>query len=129
MSTPDANLPGSRTRATPSIPSASAPQATDGRAEWFARAARDKKRLAAESRTRYSIQLELACEVPSLSEAWKHDRPAGTLWLLTAPHGARDCFRVLWGRFPTLEAARRAKRGIPRFFETGSNHPAVVSVR
>ena len=124
--------PGARTataRPSSPVPSASPPQATDGRAEWFARAARDKKRLAAESRTRYSIQLELACEVPSLSEAWKHDRPAGTLWLLTAPHGARDCFRVLWGRFPTLEAARRAKRGIPRFFETGSNHPAVVSVR
>lgn len=124
--------PGARTAtARPSSPleSASAPQSTDGPAEWTARAARDKKRLGAESRTQYSIQLELACEVPTLAEAWKYDRPVGTLWLLTTPHGARECFRVLWGRYPTLEAARRAKRGVPAFFETGSNHPAVVSVR
>ena len=130
---PDAgSAPGARTttaRPSPPLASASAPQATDGRAEWTARAARDKKRLGAESRTRYSIQLELACEVPSLAEAWKHDRPGGTLWLLTTRHGARECYRVLWGRYPTLEAARRAKRGIPAFFETGSNHPAIVSVR
>ena len=67
--------------------------------------------------------------MPSLAEAWKHDRPAGSMWLLTTSHGGRECFRVLWGRYPSIEAARRAKAKIPAFFATGSNHPAVVGVR
>jgi septal ring-binding cell division protein DamX len=78
---------------------------------------------------RYAIQLELACEVPSLAEAWKHDRPAGSMWLLTTRHGTRDCFRVLWGRYPSLDAAKAAKASAPAFFSTAANRPAVVSVR
>jgi septal ring-binding cell division protein DamX len=92
-------------------------------------AAKDQKRLASDGAVRYAIQLELACEVPSLAEAWKHDRPAGSMWLLKTRHGSRDCFRVLWGRYPTLDAAKRAKGAIPAFFTTASNRPAVVSVR
>jgi len=113
----------------PPVREASASASSGSRPEWLARAARDRKRLAGEASTRYAIQLELACEVPSLTEAWKHDRPAGTMWVLTTRHGARDCFRVLWGRYPTLDAAKRAKGGIPAFFTTSSNRPAVVSVR
>ncbi len=79
--------------------------------------------------THFAIQLELACEVPSLAEAWKHDQPAGSMWLLVTPHGGRDCFRVLWGRYRTREAAIQAKAGIPSFFVTPSNRPAVVAVR
>ncbi|MDQ2869536.1 MAG: hypothetical protein M3S32_02250, partial [Acidobacteriota bacterium] len=111
--------------AAPSLPAAPSPA---GRSEWLARAARDRARLKSGRATRYAIQLELACEVPSLADAWKHDRPAGSMWLLTSRHGSRDCFRVLWGRYRTLEAARRAKSGIPSFFSTPGNHPAVVSV-
>ena len=70
---------------------------------------RDRKRLEAEKKTRYAIQLELACETPSLAEAWKHDRPAGSMWLLSTQHAGRECFKVLWGRYPTLEAAKKAK--------------------
>jgi septal ring-binding cell division protein DamX len=106
-------------------PEASAP----ARGSWTARAARDKKRLAAEKSTRFAIQLELACETPSLVEAWKHDRPAGSMWLLTTTHGGRECFKVLWGRYPTLDAAKRAKARTPAFFQTASNHPAVVRVK
>lgn len=97
------------------------------RPEWSSRASRDRRRLASDRATRYTIQLELACEVPSLTEAWKHDRPAGSMWLLETRHGSRDCFRVMWGRYPSLDAAKRAKTAIPSFFTTPSNHPAVVS--
>ncbi len=99
------------------------------RREWVQRAERDRRRLAAEPVTHFAIQLELACEVPSLAEAWKHDQPAGSMWLLVTPHGGRDCFRVLWGRYRTREAAIQAKAGIPSFFVTPSNRPAVVAVR
>ncbi|MDQ6894793.1 MAG: hypothetical protein M3167_19230, partial [Acidobacteriota bacterium] len=130
-------VPGSRPTAAatrPTAPAAAAaaakPEApAQGRASWTARAARDKKRLAAEKSTRFAIQLELACETPSLVEAWKHDRPGGNMWLLTTAHGGRECFKVLWGRYPNLEAAKRAKARAPSFFQTATNQPAVVRVK
>ncbi len=119
------------TRAPAPVPTAAAAPAVSAasRATWVSRAARDRRRLAGEAGTRYAIQLELACEVPSLVEAWKHDRPADSMWLLPTAHRGRDCFKVLWGRYPSLEAARRAKSGIPAFFTTSANRPAIVSVR
>jgi uncharacterized protein DUF4388 len=114
----------------PPIASAAKPEAPSaGRASWTSRAARDKKRLGSEKSTRYAIQLELACETPSLVEAWKHDRPAGSMWILATQHGGRDCFKVLWGRYPTLDAAKRGKAKMPSFFQTATNHPAVVRVK
>lgn len=92
------------------------------------RAERDRRRLDSDRHARYAIQLELVCEVPSLQEAWRHDR-GQAMWLLPAAHGGRDCFRVFWGRYPTLEAARRAKAGVPSYFVTARNRPAVVAVR
>jgi hypothetical protein len=98
------------------------------RQQWVKRAEHDRKRLASEPATRFAIQLELACEVSSLTKSWKHDRPAGSMWLLVTPHRGRDCFRVLWGRYRTREAAMRAKADIPPFFVTPSNRPRVVAV-
>ncbi|MCA1610596.1 MAG: hypothetical protein LC780_07005 [Acidobacteria bacterium] len=126
-SAPPARTAAPKPPAAVAAPSSPAASSSAGRSEWLARAARDRARLKS-SRARYAIQLELACEVPSLSDAWKHDRPTGSMWLLTSQHGSRDCFRVLWGRYRTLDAARRGKSGIPSFFSTPANHPAVVSV-
>jgi hypothetical protein len=120
--------PGKPTPAAPSAAAASG-RPEPSREEWLVRARADKRKLDADRRTRYSIQLELACEIPSLVEAWKHDRPAGSMWLLTVSRGGHDCFRVLWGRFPTIDAARKAKSAAPAFFSTSTNHPAVVAVR
>jgi hypothetical protein len=116
-------------KATPVPTGSSGGRREPGRSEWIARARADRRKLDSDRRTRYAIQLELACETPSLAEAWKHDRPGGSMWLLPLSHGGKDCFRVLWGRFSTLEAARKAKGGIPPFFNTATNHPAVVAVR
>jgi septal ring-binding cell division protein DamX len=109
-----------------------APTAVPGsgeRQEWVLRAEREQKRLRSDRRTRFAIQLELVCETESVKDAFRYDRPAGTMWLLPASHAERTCFRVLWGRYPTLEAARRAKARIPAFFTTPRNRPAVVGVR
>ena len=120
----------SRSRATPAPPSARpAGSLPASREEWVKKAERERARVASEPRTRYSVQLELACEPGSLTEAWKYDRPAGSLWILPTQHAGRTCFRVLWGRYPTLAAARAAKSKIPGFFSTATNHPAVVAVR
>ncbi|HTO76299.1 MAG TPA: DUF4388 domain-containing protein [Thermoanaerobaculia bacterium] len=100
----------------------------DSREGWARRAETDRKRLATDKRTRYAVQLELVCEVESLREAWKHDR-GKAMWLLPVTHGGRDCFRVFWGRYPSLDAAKKGKTGIPPYFTTARNRPAVVAVR
>ncbi|MGH9369249.1 MAG: hypothetical protein ACRD3M_16430, partial [Thermoanaerobaculia bacterium] len=116
--------------ARPSGPPAAAPgkAVTDSKQAWTRRAESDRRRLDGEKGNRFAIQLELVCEIASLEEAWRYNR-GRAMWLLPAVHGGRDCFRVFWGRYPTLEAARRAKAGIPSYFVTPRNHPAVVSVR
>ena len=129
---PPTGLPAVPTARPASRPTSAPPPvkaAESGSGAWLERARRDARRLKSDPKTRYAIQLELVCEVPSLAEAWRHDRPAGSLWLLTSSHGGRECFRVLWGRYGSLDEARRAKGGIPSYFVTASNHPAVVSVR
>jgi hypothetical protein len=107
---------------------AARPAASTARETWNRRAQRDRQRLNGDKRTRYAIQLELVCEVASLEEAWKHDR-GETMWLLSTSHAGRDCYRVFWGRYPSLDAAKRAKDGIPSYFVTPRNRPAVVAVR
>jgi hypothetical protein len=96
------------------------------REDWLALADRDRGRLASDSGARFTIQLELVCELPSLEEAWVYDRE-GTMWLLPAEHRGRTCFRVFWGRYRTLEDARAAKSSVPPFFFTPTNRPVVVS--
>ena len=90
----------------------------------------ERDRILAEQQpgARFTIQLELVCELPSLAEAWKFDRE-GEMWLAPADHRGRPCFRVFWGRYADLESARRAKTSVPRFFFTPTNHPTVVSTR
>jgi septal ring-binding cell division protein DamX len=110
-------------------PTAAAPEPPPiGRRQWLARAGRDRRLLLRDRRTRYTIQLELVCELASLDEAWRYDR-RGAMWLLTASHRGRECFRVFWGRYATLDEARAAKSGVPRFFFTPTNQPVVVSTR
>ncbi|HKD18220.1 MAG TPA: hypothetical protein VKG23_10135, partial [Thermoanaerobaculia bacterium] len=98
------------------------------RQHWLDRASRDQQRLAGDRRTRYAIQLELACETTSLVDAFQHDR-GGNMWVLATPYEGKTCFRVLWGKYPSIEAAHRALSSAPKFFATAKNHPAVTGVR
>lgn len=100
---------------------------TGSRQYWLDRAARDEKRFAG-GKKRYAIQLELACEIGSLVDAFQHDRGA-SMWVVTTPFQGKACFRVLWGHYATPEAGRRALSGAPAFFSTPKNHPAVTAVR
>ncbi|HEY4230038.1 MAG TPA: hypothetical protein VGO79_07685, partial [Thermoanaerobaculia bacterium] len=108
---------------------ASAETAGASRQSWLDRASRDRQKANADRRNHFTIQLELACETQTLLDAWKHDRPAGTMWLLTSAYEGKTCFRVLWGRYPSKEAARRALSGIPSFFSSNHNRPVVAAIR
>ncbi len=108
---------------------AAAPQAEFRREDWLRRAENDRRSLSNRRGVRYAIQLEIACELPTLERAWNWDKPPGTMWLLTSAYRGRTCFRVLWGRYATLSQARAAKGRVPGFFVAPGNRPAIVSVR
>lgn len=118
--------PSPRPTAVVSRPTPAASTAPRSREAWLALAEHDRRRLGSEPRTRFSIQLELVCELPSLEEAWVHERQ-DAMWLLTASHRGRTCFRVFWGRYRTLEEARAGRSSVPAFFFTPTNRPMVVS--
>jgi hypothetical protein len=99
------------------------------REDWIRRAERDKSSLAKRRNARYSVQLELACELPTLENALNWDRPPGTIWFVPSTYRGRTCFRVLWGRYGSLAEARAAKTRVPEFFTAPGNRPAVVSIR
>jgi hypothetical protein len=120
--------PAPATIAPSTAPVAAAAPTTESRDAWTRRAERDRGRLETDRRAHYAIQLELVCEVASLNDAWRHDR-GQAMWLLPVSHEGRNCFRVFWGRYPTLEAAKKGKAAVPSYFTTARNHPAVVSVR
>jgi hypothetical protein len=117
----------------PAVVSAKAPTpaaaAAPERKPWLDRAEASRRRLASEPNTRYAVQLLLACEVSTLEGAFRHEQPAGSMWVLTTDHKGRTCFKVLWGRFGSPEEARRAKDRVPLHFVSSSNRPAVVAVR
>ncbi len=113
----------------PSPAAVSAPGEELARADWIRRAERDRRALSRGRDVRYSIQLELACELQTLQSALNWDRPTGTIRLLTTSYRGRTCFRVLWGRYGSLAEARAAKSRVPEFFTAPGNHPVVVSVR
>lgn len=110
-------------------PAPTAAAASADRKPWVDRAEASRRRLASEPGTRYAVQLLLACEVQTLEDAFRHDRPAGSMWVMTTDHKGKTCFRVLWGRYATAEEARKAKDGVPQHFVTPGNKPAVIGVR
>jgi hypothetical protein len=112
----------------PATASAGAQPKETSRQYWLDRASRDQQRLSADRKTRYAIQLELACETASLVDAFQHDH-GGSMWVLGTSYEGKACFRVLWGRYPSAEAAHRALSSAPKFFSTPKNHPAVTGVR
>jgi len=116
--------------ATPAPRSPAAAQARpQSRQGWSAKADRDEKSASSDPSARFAVQLELACEIPSLTEAFAHDQPAGTMWVVKTSYRGRTCFRVLWGRYPDRDAAERGLSAAPAFFSTSRNHPMVVPVR
>ncbi len=124
---PTARPPRPAPTVAPRVPAASGQARPRSRQGWLERAERDQRSAASDRQARFTVQLELACEVPSLTEAFAHDRPSGTMWVVKTSFRGRTCFRVFWGRYPTREDAESALSGAPAFFSTPRNHPMVVA--
>ena len=87
------------------------------------RRARPESGSRGSKKTRYAIQLELACEVPSLVDAWQHDRRRHHV----APDDALRGQDLLPGSLGPLPDARRRPRApsprAPAFFSTPQQPP------
>lgn len=97
-------------------------------APWKSRLAEGQREFERPGIYRYAVQLELACEESTVEKALARDSPSQKIWVAPKEFRGRSCYRVLWGRFKTIEAARAAREQVPAFFTQGNNRPAVVSL-
>ena len=106
-----------------------APSASGGaRSSWDELARAGRQTFEHPGANRYAIQVELACEEPTLRKAFDADPSGRRIWLAPYSFRGRSCYRVLWGRYRDLASARAAKSGLPDIFSHGGNRPAVVAL-
>ncbi|HXI12498.1 MAG TPA: DUF4388 domain-containing protein [Thermoanaerobaculia bacterium] len=108
---------------TPTPAAAALPpnQPTRGRYDSMAR-----DFLAKSSADGYAIQFELVCQTSSIQRAL--DKGEEDVWFVPTKFRGNDCFRLLWGRFATREAALAGLGRLPSSLREEST-PAVVKVR
>ena len=116
---------------TAPAPSAAAPKSaarggSEGR--WTSLAEAGRREFEHPGKHRYAIQLELACEDSTLEKAFAADPGKGHLWISPYAFRGRRCYRVLWGRFTDLGAARTARGSVPAIFSRDGNRPTVVAL-
>jgi septal ring-binding cell division protein DamX len=76
----------------------------------------------------YTIQLELACQESTLTKALAADPAGKRIWIAPNDFRGQRCYRVLFGKYRDLAAARSAKASIPAIFLKDGNHPAVIAL-
>jgi hypothetical protein len=73
----------------------------------------------------WTLRLEIACQGETLkgvTQGFRRDRP--DLFVLPIKwHDGRSCYQVLYGQFPSREAAERGMKRLPSTFLTNGNRP------
>jgi hypothetical protein len=106
-----------------------APNARTGaEGKWASLAEAGRREFEHPGKHRYAIQLELACEDSTIEKALAADPGRGHLWVAPYSFRGRHCYRVLWGKFTDLAAARSARGSVPAVFSRDGNRPTVVAL-
>ncbi len=95
---------------------------------WKAAAERGRRVFEHPGENAYTIQLELACEESTVMKALRADPSGRRIWIAPDDYRGRRCYRILFGKFRTLPAAKQAKGLIPPIFLQDGNHPAVIAL-
>jgi hypothetical protein len=107
----------------------SAPAAKAGaEAKWTSLGEAGRREFEHPGKHRYSVQLELACEDSTLEKAFAADPGRSHIWISPYAFRGRRCYRVLWGRYADLGAARTARGSVPAVFSKDGNRPTVVAL-
>jgi septal ring-binding cell division protein DamX len=112
----------------PSPAPAPAPTRPRDADSWETLAQKGEREFAHPGKSRFTIQLEIACQPETLRKAFAQPRAREEMWIVPFSHQGRSCYRVLWGRFHNREAAHSALAGVPRGFSEGNNRPAVIAL-
>jgi len=72
-----------------------------------ARARRDAERLSTHA-GQWTLQLMMACDEAALRRSLERSALDEGLFLIEAPDQGRGCFRVVWGNYPSRDAAAAA---------------------
>jgi hypothetical protein len=96
----------------------------DGSYPEAARAFASKVRAA--GRGGASIQLLIACSTDTIQKAVQSGAGEDLLIVPVNYHG-RDCYRLLWGLYPSSDRASSALRSLPEYFRKGGASPKVIA--
>jgi septal ring-binding cell division protein DamX len=119
--------PAARTPGPAAARSAPAGKA-GGEAKWTSLGEAGRREFEHPGKHRYSIQLELACEDSTLEKAFAADPGRTHIWISPYAFRGRRCYRVLWGRYADVGAARTARSSVPAIFSRDGNRPTVVAL-
>jgi septal ring-binding cell division protein DamX len=119
---PAARTPG------PAAPKGAPAVKAGGEAKWKSLGEAGGREFEHPGKHRYSIQLELACEDSTLEKAFAADPGRSHIWIAPYAFRGRRCYRVLWGRFADIGAARTARGSVPAVFSRDGNRPAIVAL-
>jgi septal ring-binding cell division protein DamX len=71
------------------------------------------------------IQLLIACSTETVQKAIDSGN-ASQLVILPVNFKGRDCYRLVWGVYPSSTRATAALRDVPEYFRTGGAAPKVL---
>jgi septal ring-binding cell division protein DamX len=74
----------------------------------------------------YTVQLALACEPSTIARAGGSTRGSSQFFILETSFKGQACFRLLWGIYPSKDAAAAARAGVPSSF-LKDPHPPVIA--
>ena len=74
----------------------------------------------------YSLQLEIICQENSIRTGLSHAGGSDDYFVLPYSFRGRPCYRAMWGRFSSKQAARNAFASVPQFFREQTRGRAYV---
>ncbi len=87
------------------------------------------KREIKSSKIKFTILLEVACEIISVKKALSNLKSKEQFFLISRKIGRRNCFRVCWGKFLSKKDAAAALDFLPKYFFRQESPPEVITVR
>jgi septal ring-binding cell division protein DamX len=125
LATPALATPTARAAAPPTPPTGE--PRTLLSAGRFADAARAYAARAQAVRSRFTVQILVACSDETIQKALQ-SVPSEELYIIPVILKGRSCYRLCWGSYASAPLAEDAQRRLPEYFRQGGALPRVVPV-